>query len=287
MKNEKEKTIELAGSLDGEIDPFGLRGFDFSVRVPEKSEMFDEKDAGIYIEKCDYPMTADDLLLAWEIQQLEIQQLFGPVDIRRMKVLDAMCGPGRLGRELLILGAQHVIFHDGDETMITHARTQALDVMQSGQSIGFVTSDVANINLPDDTFDLIVCHNATHQLLNLDRLGNTMEEFLRITVPSGHIVIADYQRSTAPGFFKALEARLWCTDPDIVPLLIPSFIAAFSKEEFGNVLQSIPGIKKWSVADAKAPKLSEEMQERVDADRNKGHLMDYSPISLRVIVQKE
>lgn len=276
MTTEKIETIQ-----DGS-DPFGLRGLDFSVRVPEKSEMFDESEARTYIDGCDYPESADDLLLA-----LEMQKLFGPVGIRRMQILDAMCGPGRLGRELLNLGVQHVVFQDGDETMITHARTQAFKAMQSGQSIGFVTSNVDNILLPDNMFDLIICHNATHQLSSLDRLGVVMREFLRITAPLGHVVIADYQRATTPDFFKALEERLQWTRPEIVPLLIPSFTAAFSKEEFGSVLSSVPRIRNWSVTDAQPPLLNQVMQERIEQDFVKGHLMDYSLISLRVIVQKE
>lgn len=262
-------------------DPFGLRSFNFSVRIPEKSEMFDEEEAKTYIDGCDYPETADDLLLA-----LEMQRLFGPERICSMRILDAMCGPGRLGRELLNLDAQHVVFQDGDETMITHAKNQAFKVMQSGQSIGFVISNVDNILLPDNMFDLVVCHNATHQLSSIGRLCIALEEFLRITAPGGHIVIADFQRATTPKFFKALEERLQWTKPEIVPLLIPSFTAAFSKEEFASVLQLIPGIQKWSVTDAQPPVLNQVMQERVEQDFVKGHLMDFSPISLRAIVQK-
>lgn len=263
-------------------DPFGLRSFDFSVRVPEKSEMFDEKEARTYIDGCDYPETADDLLLA-----LEMQRLFGHAAIRRMKILDAMCGPGRLGREFLDLGAHHVVFHDGDEVMIKHARNQAFKTMQSGQNMGFVTSPVDNIGLPDNMFDLVICHNATHQMANIDRLQMAMQEFLRITAPGGHIVIADYQRATTPEFFKALEERLKFTRPEVVPLLVPSFTAAFSKGEFGSVLSRVPGIKSWSVTDAQPPVLNPVMQARVEQDFVKGHLMDYSPISLRAIVQKE
>lgn len=47
------------------------------------------------------------------------------------------------------------------------------------------------------------------------------------------------------------------------------------------------GIKRWSVTDAQPPILNSKWQERVDADFVKGHLMDFSPISQRVIVQKE
>lgn len=263
-------------------DLFGLRGFDFGVRVPEKSEMFDETDAREYIKGCDYPETADDLLLA-----LEIQRLFGPDSIRNMSMLDAMCGPGRLGREFLGLGVRSVVFHDGDAIMTSHAKEEAAKTITNGPSIDIITSPVENIPVPDNTFDLVICHNATHQMANIDRLGMAMKEFVRITAPLGYVVIADYQRSTAPNFFRELEARLHCTRPEIVPLLIPSFTAAFSKAELGSVICSLPEIRKFLVTDAEPPTLTQKMWERIDADPIKGHLMDFSAISLRAIVQKE
>lgn len=281
----KQETVEIKQSdlrpLVGS-DPFGLRDHNWSVRAPEKSEKFVGNEAQIYIDGCDYPDSADDLLLA-----IEMQQLFGAESIRRMSILDAMCGPGRLGRELLIMGAQHIVFHDGDDTMTTHSRTQAFKIMQSGQGIGFVTSDVGSIPISDNRFDLIVCHNAIHQLSNIGRLRVVMEEFLRLTVSGGYIFIADYQRHTTPEFLEFLEARLNCTREEIVPLLLPSFWASFSKEEFASVITSIPSIRRWSVIDAQLPMLTPQIQETVDRDPVKGHVMDYSPISLRAIVQKE
>lgn len=273
--------IETLQVTQSDNNPFGLRGLDFSMRIPEKFEIFTDTEAQTYITSCDYPESVDDLLLA-----LEMQGLFGPERIRSMSVLDVMCGPGRLGRELLGLGVQRVVFHDGDETMIAHARNQALMIMQDGQSIDTVTSDVVDIPHPDNEFDLIICHNSTHQLSSIHRLDQVMQEFLRLTVPGGHIVIADYQRAATPEFFNALEERLQWTRPEIVPLLIPSFMATFSKQEFADVLASIPGIRKWSVTDAQPPVLTAQMQEVVDKDPVKGHLIDYGPISLRAIVQK-
>ena len=263
-------------------DPFGLRGFDFSVRVPEKSEIFDADEARAYIDGCDYPESADDLLLA-----LEMQNLFGPASLRGMRILDAMCGPGRLGREFLNLGMQSVAFHDGDEIMIAHAKEHAVKVLNDGQSIDMITSPVERIPVADNSFDLVITHNATHQMADIDRLGMAMREFLRITAPGGHIIVADFQRSTAPNFFRVLEERLQFTRPEIVPLLIPSFTAAFTKAEFGRVICSMEGIRKFTVTDAEPPTLSQKMRERVDADFVKGHIMDFSPISQRVIIQKE
>ena len=272
---------ERAAVIDG-LDPFGLRGFDFTKRVPEKSEIFDADEARAYIEGCDYPESADDLLLA-----LEVQRMFGQDSLGRMRILDAMCGPGRLGREFLGLGSQSVVFHDGDEIMTSHANEQASKVITDGQSIGIITSPVEYIPVFDNSFDLVICHNATHQMADIDRLGMVMREFVRITAPGGHVVIADYQRATSPNFFRALEERLHFTKPEIVPLLIPSFTAAFSKGEFASVVGSIPGIRKLLITDAEPPTLTQKMWERVDVDFVKGHIMDYNPISQRIIVQKD
>ena len=262
------------------LDPFGLRKLDLSVRIPERSEMFTEEEARTYIQGCDYPESNDDLLLA-----LEMERLFGRDRLNQMTILDTMCGPGRLGRELSGLGANHVIFHDGSKTMLTHAIRMALTL--NGRA-NFIQAPVDHIPLPDNMFDLVVCHNSTHQLASLEKLRVTMQEFLRLTQPGGHIVIADYQRGTAPEFLAALEERLKWTKPEIVPLLLPTFLAAFSKQEFSQVASSLPGVATWSVTDAQAPNgLSPEMLERVAADSVKGHILDFSPISQRVIIQKK
>jgi ubiquinone/menaquinone biosynthesis C-methylase UbiE len=263
-------------------DKFGLRKLDFSKRVPEHSEMFDAKEAKTYIDGCDYADSVDDLLLAWEIQDR-----FSHIGIENMRILDAMCGPGRLGRELLNLGARNVTFLDGDETMINHANKQASLIIQPGQHISSVVALVDNITIRDDVFDLVVCHNSTHQLTDTDKLRKTLEEFIRVTKPGGFVLIADYQRNTSPKFLAALEERLTWTKPEIVPLLVPTFSAAFSKEEFDAALESLPGIRSWLVTDAALPNLTNEMQERVNRDPVKGHVLDFSPISLRAIAQKE
>ncbi len=270
------------GSLETLVARKRLRDHDWKVRIPEKSELFEGGEVQTYIDGCDYPESADDLLLA-----LEVQRMFGQDSIGRMRILDAMCGPGRLGREFLGLGVQSVWFHDGDEIMTAHAKEEAHTVVTDEQNIGIITALVEDIPVSDNSFDLVICHNATHQMANIDRLGMAMREFIRITTPGGHVIIADYQRHTTPEFLESLEERLKATKRKIVPLLLPSFFAAFSKEEFDDVLSKIPGIRSWSVTDAQPPVLDQVMQERVEHDFVKGHLMNFSPISLRAIIQKE
>lgn len=259
---------------------FGLEGIDFTTRVPERSEIFSDKEAQTYIEGCDYPESVDDLLLAWETKERFSR-------LKDMDILDAMCGPGRLGRELLQLGAQSVTFHDGHELMLHHAQEQAQKALQTGQEMHGVLSEVDQMPIPDNSFDLVVCHNSTHQLSGVERLSDTMREFLRVTKPGGFILIADYQRSNGEEFKSALDERLRATRPDIVPLLIPTFTAAFSKDEFASAITSLEDVQHWEITDAKPPHLSRRMRQRVAADPVKGHFMDFSEISQRVIIQKK
>ena len=156
---------EMLQKAQVDSDPFGLRDIDFSMRIPEKSEMFEPSEAKAYIEGCDYPESVDELLLA-----SEIVRLFSPRHFREMKIMDVMCGPGRLGRELLALGAQHVIFHDGDGIMVDHAKKEASQILLPRQNMGVVRSPVDRIPLPDNELDLTLSHNSIHQLSDLDKL---------------------------------------------------------------------------------------------------------------------
>ena len=85
---------EVNKTASAENDPFGLRNLDWETRVPEKSEMFTDEEARLYIRACDYPKSADDLLLA-----LEINERFSEPNIENMNILVAMDGGGRLGRD--------------------------------------------------------------------------------------------------------------------------------------------------------------------------------------------
>lgn len=265
-----------------DTDPFGLRKLDFRTRVPEHAEMFTRDEALTYIQGCDYPTSVDDWLLA-----REVVNRFGKRKLRSMHVLDVMSGPGRLGRELSKMGAKFVMEHDGDDTMLHHARQKALARSILGR-MGFVKSPVERIALPDNQFDLVVSHNSTHQMSSLERLREAVTEMFRLTKPGGSLLIADYQRGTSPEFLNALDERLSFTKPSIVPLLLPTFAAAFSKNEFADVLQNLPGVASWSVTDAEPPKnLSPWSRRRIDRDPVKGHLLDFSPISLRAFARKE
>lgn len=232
----------------------------------------------MYITGCDYLETADYLSAAWRVNEIA-----GSLNEKR--ILDAMCGPGGLGRELLLLGAKHVVFHDGDPIMVNHAVKKAFEVRGPEQQVQSLFLPVDQIRSAS-SFDLVVCQNSLHQLASTERLKKVMERFVYVTEPGGFVIIFDYQRGASPEFLAALEERLKFTKQEIVPLLVPTFQAAFSREEFEGVLRLMSGIR-WSVNDAKLLVLTPEMRARVDQDPVKGHVLDRSPISLEVFIQKE
>ncbi|EKD68155.1 MAG: hypothetical protein ACD_48C00054G0001 [uncultured bacterium] len=270
---------EVNKTASAENDPFGLRNLDWETRVPEKSEMFTDEEARLYIRACDYPKSADDLLLA-----LEINERFSEPNIENMNILVAMDGGGRLGRELLQFGAGHVTFHDGHTVMLDHAQNMASKLFPENR-FSTILSPVDKIAAPDNTFDLVVVHNSTHQLSSEDRLQQALQEFVRVTKPGGWIVIADYQRGTSASFLTALEERLKWTKREIVQLLIDSMRGAFSLEQFRKALESLTNVQEFLVFDASLPTLTPDMLELVQQDPVR-HELDFSPLSLRAIARK-
>lgn len=258
-------------------DPFGLRSIDFRTRIPEISEKFSSEEAEAYIDGCDFPGTADYFLVA-----KRMGEVVG--NFRGKRILEAMCGPGVLGREIWAQGGQNIAFHDGDQTMLEHALQKAASI--SHLIPPCILSEVDDMPVPDNQFDLVVCHNSTHQLADQEKLKKALAEMIRVTAPGGSVLIFDFQRRNDEEFVTALEERLTVTKPEIVPLLIPTFLAAFSKEQFQEVLETIPGIS-WQIKDAQMPQLELHEQEWVNRDPVKGHVLDRSPISLEVIIQKE
>lgn len=259
-------------------DPFGIKQIDFRIRLPELSEIFTEEEANLYIKGCDYKESVDDFLAAKKM--LEVAQINND-QLMEMHILDVMCGPGALGRNFLKFGAKYVTFHDGHDVMLKHALFEAQKEKIADQEINSVLSDATQMDINDNTFELVVCHNSPHQLGN-ERLVPFLSELARVTKSGGQITIIDYQRSTDLRFIESLEWRLKNTKPEIVPLLLPTFSAAFSKDEFAQAIDIVSqscGLSEWSIQDSSLPRLSPEDLQIVAKDPVLGHAIDFSPIS--------
>jgi ubiquinone/menaquinone biosynthesis C-methylase UbiE len=133
----------------------------------------------------------------------------------------------------------------------------------------------------------VLCHNSLPQLENIGRLRQAIAEMLRVTKPGGYVVIADYQRSNSLAFKNALSQRLAETRPEIVQLLLDTFLAAWSKEEFESVISSLEAADEFQIEEARLPSITPAMFMRMIEDPVLGHVMDRSPISQLIIIRKQ
>ena len=103
---------------------------------------------------------------------------------RKMKVLDAGCGPGFFS-VLLSLDGHDVTGVDGSEGMLAHARENA---KAYGAHPTLLKGDFGNLPFEDNTFDLVISRNVTHIITNHLKVYG---EWLRILKPGGVLLIFD------------------------------------------------------------------------------------------------
>jgi ubiquinone/menaquinone biosynthesis C-methylase UbiE len=103
---------------------------------------------------------------------------------RKMKVLDAGCGPGFFS--ILLSRAGHdVTGIDGSAGMLEHARENAKTY---GAAPVLIEGDFANLPFEDNTFDLVISRNVTHIITNHLKVYG---EWLRVLKPGGVLLIFD------------------------------------------------------------------------------------------------
>jgi ubiquinone/menaquinone biosynthesis C-methylase UbiE len=104
--------------------------------------------------------------------------------------LDAGCGQGLSFRPLIEhLEPQRLLGVDFEEKCLARARVHAaaetvpIDVRQG---------DLAALNLPDETVDVIFCHQTLHHLVRQDAV---LREFYRVLKPGGWLLLAESTRA--------------------------------------------------------------------------------------------
>lgn len=117
-------------------------------------------------------------------------------------ILDAGCGQG-LAFELL---QQHfqpnaIIGVDIDKEEISLALKAA---KRCKCEVKLENSTACNLNIPDSSIDMIFCHQLIHHISDQSR---ALEEFYRILVPGGLILIGESCRSFINSFFVRLLFR--------------------------------------------------------------------------------
>jgi SAM-dependent methyltransferase len=103
---------------------------------------------------------------------------------RGSRILDAGCGPGRLGGELAVRG-HHVVGFDVDPELIEAARRDHPDV-------NWFVGDLAELDLPaqgiTEAFDLIVCAGNVLTFLAPGTAPEVLSRLARHLAPEGRLV---------------------------------------------------------------------------------------------------
>ena len=97
---------------------------------------------------------------------LEIPQLFELIgDVNNLSVLDLGCGTGGHDRKLVELGAKRVLGVDLSNNMINEAKRKTIS-----DKIEYRVMSMSNIEVLDETFDLVVSSLAIHYVEDYDTL---------------------------------------------------------------------------------------------------------------------
>jgi ubiquinone/menaquinone biosynthesis C-methylase UbiE len=111
------------------------------------------------------------------------------------RVLDVGCGPGRISIRLAKLNPRFTIDAiDLSQNMLDLA-AQTASRQGVSKSIRFLIGDAKQIPFPDQTFDLVICHNFLHQL---PAPVVAVKEINRVARENGAILIRDVRRLPEP-----------------------------------------------------------------------------------------
>lgn len=131
-----------------------------------------------------------------------------PADAARpRRVLDAGCGPGvSLPRLDRLLRPDSILAIDIDPLEIARSQRQAV-LCQCRVEVR--RGDVARLDLPDGSVDLVLCHQTLHHVVHQEEV---LREFHRVLVPGGALWLAESCRE----FIHSTPVRLLFRHPNEV-----------------------------------------------------------------------
>ena len=124
--------------------------------------------------------------------------------VRYPKVIDIGCGFGHTFAELSQrFSPDLIVGMDADPAIQEHAREAA---EACATPVRLHSANAAHIDLPSDEFDLVVCHQTYHHIVEQEA---AMAEFFRILKPGGFLLFAESTRR----FIHSLPIKLLFRHP--------------------------------------------------------------------------
>lgn len=179
--------------------------------IPIHSPFIEETRFGNWFLKSD----------TWKVRVLcralnDLQRLM-PVEIARYpKVIDVGCGFGHSFFELANRFSPEIIIGmDADPDLHMRANEAATTC---SVPVRLHAANAARIDLPDNEFDLILCHQTFHHIIEQDA---AMAEFFRILKPGGALLFAESTRR----YIHSLPIRLLFRHPMEVQKTAEEYLA--------------------------------------------------------------
>jgi ubiquinone/menaquinone biosynthesis C-methylase UbiE len=116
----------------------------------------------------------------------DLRSLFDNAPPSNPVLLDAGCGQGKSFRYLRqVFAPSRLVGVDADPQSLTLCR---LEARQQGIDVELLGSDCAALHVPDDSVDLLFCHQTFHHLVEQEK---ALAEFYRVLKPGGYLLFAE------------------------------------------------------------------------------------------------
>lgn len=220
-------------------------------RIPEKAEVFDEKDAKAYATGCDFKegikKTSDYTIVA-----AEAARMFGKRGRLSGLVVEVCPGPGNLCGELIQMGVKQTIGIDASQTMLDHASRKFAREIAQGR-MKFKKGWAQQLPLMDGIAKGSLNFHSFHQFNDEQRALDALKEMVRVLEPGGWGFVRDFRRDVPKHVMDRFLKKRTAKTPAVAELLRESLSAAFSQDEFMAMLSMVDGIK-FKVEKARDPR---------------------------------
>jgi ubiquinone/menaquinone biosynthesis C-methylase UbiE len=145
-------------------------------------------------------------------------------------VADVGCGWGlSLGKLNEQFSPQRLIGMDIDPQML---QASAEEAARSGLSVEFINCSSSRLTLPDNSVDLLLCHQTFHHLIDQEK---AIREFFRVLKPGGLLLFAESTRR----YIHSWVIRLLFRHPMEVQKSAPEYLALVQSAGFSVSPESI------------------------------------------------